>query len=90
MEQKRLFGFVVAEGSVPYGPVNPEEATDIFIRSCLIEGMVKDPSEYPFLEKNRELIDTIVSMENKVRKRNLMVSEEELFLIYKSRLKKRL
>ncbi len=87
VEQKRLFGFIVAEGSVPYGPVNPDEATDIFIRSCLIEGMVKDPSEYPFLEKNRELIDTIVSMENKVRKRNLMVSEEELFLIYKSRLK---
>ncbi len=87
VEQKRLFGFIIEEQTVPYGPVNPEEATDIFIRSALLEGMVKDTSAYPFLEKNRELIDTIVSMENKIRKRNLMVSEEELFLVYKGRLK---
>jgi len=87
VEQKRLFGFIVQEGSVPYGPVNPEEATDLFIRSALIEGMVKNPSEYPFMQKNRELIDSIVKMENKIRRRNLMVSDEELFLIYKSRLK---
>ncbi|OQY30862.1 MAG: ATP-dependent RNA helicase HrpA, partial [Spirochaetaceae bacterium 4572_59] len=86
MEQKRLYGFIIQEGMVPYGPINPGESTDIFIRSALIEGMVKDPSEYPFLQKNRELIDSIVNMENKIRCRNLMVSDEELFLIYKSRL----
>ncbi len=86
VQQKRLFGFIITEGSVPYGPVNPAEATDIFIRSALLEGMVKNPSEYPFLEKNRALIDSIVNMENKIRRRNLMVSDEELFLIYKSRL----
>ena len=86
VEQKRLFGFIIQDQTVPYGPVNPEESTDIFIRSALIEGMVKDPAAYPFLEKNRELIESIVAMENKIRKRNLMVSEEELFLIYKSKL----
>ncbi len=86
MEQKRLFGFVIAENQVPYGPVNPGEAEDIFIRGALLEGAVKDPAHWPFLEKNRTLIDSIMNMENKLRRRNLLVSEEELFLIYKQRL----
>ena len=85
-EQKRLFGFIISEGTVPYGPVNPGEATDLMIKGAFLEGMIRDTSSYPFLAKNRELIDSIVDMENKIRRRNLLVTDEELFLIYKERL----
>ncbi|RLW69984.1 MAG: ATP-dependent RNA helicase HrpA, partial [spirochete symbiont of Stewartia floridana] len=37
-EQTHLFGFLIAEGRmVPYGPINPPEAREIFIKSCLVE-----------------------------------------------------
>ena len=84
--QKRLFGFIIDEDTVPYGPVNPSEATDLLIRGALLEGAVRDTSAFPFLSANRELIDSIVDMENKIRRRNLLVTDEELFLIYKERL----
>jgi ATP-dependent RNA helicase HrpA len=84
--QKRLFGFIIAEDVIPYGTVNPSEATDIMIRGAFLEGAVRDTSSFPFLEANRNLIDSIVNMENKIRRRNLLVTDEELFLIYKERL----
>jgi ATP-dependent helicase HrpA len=41
-EKVTLNGLVVLERMVPYGRVNPKEATEIFIRSALIEeGLVK-------------------------------------------------
>ncbi|MDC7233611.1 MAG: ATP-dependent RNA helicase HrpA [Spirochaetales bacterium] len=84
--QKRLFGFIIGEDTVPYGPVNPSEATDLMIRGAFLEGAVRDTSAFPFLEANRSLIDSIVDMENKIRRRNLLVTDEELFLIYRERL----
>ncbi|QEN07617.1 ATP-dependent RNA helicase HrpA [Oceanispirochaeta crateris] len=86
VRQKRLFGFIIAEGTVPYGPVNPGEATDLMIRGAFLEGAIRDIESFPFLEKNRSLIDSIMNMENKIRRRNLLVTDEELFLIYKQRL----
>jgi len=86
VRQKRLFGFIIGEESVPYGPVNPGEATDLMIRGAFLEGAVRDRTNYPFLDKNNALIDSIVSMENKIRRRNLLVTDEELFLIYKERM----
>ena len=71
---------------MPYGPVNPGESTDLMIRGAFLEGAIRDTTNFPFLEKNRNLIDSIVNMENKIRKRNLLVTDEELFLIYKERL----
>ncbi len=85
-EQRRLYGFLLSERQVPYGPINPEEATDLFIRGALIEGALRDPSVFPFLEANRKLIDSIVEMENKIRRRNLLVGDETLFALYKDRL----
>ena len=39
LEQVSLFGLIiVADRKVSYGPINPEEACDLFIRSALIEG----------------------------------------------------
>jgi ATP-dependent helicase HrpA len=84
-EQVTLFGLVIVpRRSVSYGRISPEEASDIFIRSALVDG---DLEKFPrFLEKNRNLIETISSMEDKLRRRDLLVGDEDLFAFYKERL----
>ncbi|MDX1743334.1 MAG: DUF3418 domain-containing protein [Ruegeria sp.] len=38
-EQVSLFGLIIiSQRSVPYGPINPDEASDIFIRAAIIKG----------------------------------------------------
>lgn len=84
-EQVALFGLVVVTGRpVSYGRIAPEEASDIFIRSALIEG---DLERQPrFLAANSALIETISGIEDKLRRRDLLVDDEVLFAFYKERL----
>jgi len=84
-EQVSLFGLViVSKRSVSFGRIHPEEAHDIFIRSALVEGDVKKP--FPFLIHNQAVIESILHMEDKIRRRNLLVSEEELARFYANKL----
>ena len=84
-EQVSLFGLmIVPRRSVSYGPVNPEEAHDIFIRSALVEGEVRET--LPFLSHNQDLIKRLESMEDKVRRRDILVSPEALADFYSRRL----
>jgi ATP-dependent helicase HrpA len=84
-EQVSLYGLIiVSERPVSYGRVNPEEASEIFIRSALVEMDVRKPM--PFMEHNRRLIDEISSMENKLRKRDILISDEDIFAFYQKRL----
>lgn len=84
-EQVSLFGLIiVADRTVVYGRVNPTEASEIFIQSALVSGDVKRP--LPFMRKNRVRIETIQDLENKVRRRDLLISEADLFHFYKERL----
>lgn len=84
-EQVTLFGLVlVAARPVSYGRIAPEEASDIFIRSALVEG---DLERQPrFLAANRALIEKIRAIEDKLRRRDLLVDDEVLFAFYKERL----
>ena len=80
-----LYGLPLVTGrTVSFGAVNPQEASKVFIRSALVEG---DPSvTFPFLYYNRALIKKIVTMENKIRKRNILVADDDLVAFYESRL----
>jgi len=84
-EQVTLYGLPLVTGrTVSFGAVNPQEATKVFIRSALVEG---EPSvTFPFLDYNRALIKKIVTMENKIRKRNILVTDDDLAEFYESRL----
>ena len=84
-EQVSLFGLViVTRRPVSYGPINPAEASEIFIRSALIEGDLRRP--LPFLLHNLEVIERVSNMEDKIRRRNLLAGEDELARFYQKRL----
>jgi ATP-dependent helicase HrpA len=84
-QQVSLFGLVIVIGrTVLFGPVDPEKATEIFIQSALMENDVRNP--LPFMNHNQELIENVRDMEDRVRRRDFLVTEDDLILFYKKRL----
>jgi len=84
-EQVSLYGLIIVpERSISYGRINPEEASEIFIRNALVEGDIREP--LPFMEHNKRLIDEISGMENRLRKRDILISDEDIFAFYHKRL----
>ena len=80
-ERVTLYGLtVVAKRRVHYGPINPEEARRIFIRSGLAAGDYV--TRAPFFEHNRRLVAEIQELEHKARRRDVLVDEETVFQFY--------
>lgn len=90
LERVSLFGLpIVYNRDVEYGRYNKAEATEIFIKSCLVEGDLshKQRKELKFLDKNLSLIEKISKMENKLRQRNILVDESSIDNFYKEKIK---
>ncbi|MDP2840163.1 MAG: DUF3418 domain-containing protein, partial [Syntrophales bacterium] len=84
-EQVTLFGLIIVPGRpVSYSRIDPAEASRIFIRSALVAGEVQRP--LLFLIHNQALIEKIAGMEEKVRRHDLLVGEEEMAQFYEKRL----
>jgi ATP-dependent helicase HrpA len=84
-ERVTLYGLEIVSGrDVPYGPKNPEEAQEIFVRDGLVEGRVNDPPA--FLQHNLSLKKKLSDMEEKLRRRNIMVNEDVMADFYSQRL----
>ena len=84
-EQVSLFGLIiVSQRPVAYGPINPDEATDIFLRAAIIKGDLKKP--FDFMKHNQRLVDDIKGIEDRLRKRDVLIAEEDLFVFYRDRL----
>ena len=84
-EQVSLFGLIIIpRRSVSYGRIDPAEASRIFVKNALIEGELDQ--RINFLEKNRRLIEAIEAMEDKLRRRDLLVEEDVLAAFYADRL----
>ncbi|ALM54577.1 ATP-dependent RNA helicase HrpA [Halomonas huangheensis] len=83
-EQVTLFGLpIVARRKVHYGPVAPRESWELFIRRALVEGEFRTRGE--FLAHNRELIEEVTDLEDRARRRDILVDEETLFDFYAER-----
>lgn len=86
-EQVRLFGFLIADSAVvPYAPVNPEEAREIFIRRALVEGDLERGGSRGFLAANETLRRRLEGMEAKLRRRDLVAGEDAAAAFYDARL----
>jgi ATP-dependent helicase HrpA len=85
-ERVTLFGLLIVERRmVRYGKIDPTESRDIFIRQALIPGELKE--KYPFLVHNLELISEVQDLEDRTRRRDIMVDEETLYSLYDSGLR---
>ena len=85
LEKVTLFGLTIVEQRpVAYERINPDEARSIFIREALVTGEV--PRRIPFLEHNLSLFNHVKTMEEKLRKRGLVVDEETIAGLYEQRL----
>ena len=84
-EQVSLFGLVIVNGrKIAYGKVNPQEASEIFIRHALVQGEVFRP--FAFMAHNQALIRDLETLEDKTRTRDILATEDDLFIFYQSRL----
>jgi len=80
-ERVTLFGLPIVERrKVRYGKIDPTESREIFIRQALIPGEFKN--KYPFLVHNIELISEVQDLEDRTRRRDIMVDEEILYSFY--------
>ena len=84
-ERATLFGLeILRDRRVSYGRINPAEAHEIFVMSGLVEGDVDDPPA--FLPHNLGLQRKVEAMEEKLRRRDIMVPEAEIAKLYSARL----
>ncbi|MBW1649326.1 MAG: ATP-dependent RNA helicase HrpA [Deltaproteobacteria bacterium] len=84
-EKVILNGLVIAEGrSVSYGRINSAESSEIFIRSALMEKDIQDT--FGFLEHNKKLENNIIEIENRLRRKDIMVSEESIYDFYSKKI----
>jgi len=84
-EQVTLFGLTIVQGRpAAFGKINPAEASDIFIRDALVKEDVK--MLLPFMEHNRKLKEEITDIENRVRRRDILVDDNVPAGFYREKL----
>ncbi len=84
-EKVTLFGLViVANRKVNYGRIKPDEARGIFIQTALIEFELN--GTYKFLDHNKKIITDLEELEDRVRRRDILVDEYRLQLFYEKKL----
>jgi ATP-dependent helicase HrpA len=80
-ERVSLYGLtIVPKRRVHYGPINPTEAREIFIREALAN--MEFDTRAPFFEANRRLIAEVEALEHKARRQDVLVDEYQLFAFY--------
>lgn len=76
-----LFGLLINPGTkINYGPVNPAEAREIFIRSALAQGDFN--CKHDFFVHNQKLVDEIENLEAKSRRKDILVDETNVYDFY--------
>ena len=83
-EKVTLYGLtLIPKRRINYGPINPAEAREIFLRSALTEGDFD--TRAPFWRHNAELIEHVHHLEAKARRRDILVDEEAIYAFYDQR-----
>ncbi|CCQ12365.1 ATP-dependent helicase HrpA [Pseudoalteromonas luteoviolacea B = ATCC 29581] len=86
-EQQTLFGLIlVAKKRTIYSQIDVVLSRELFIREALVNQDLG--ASEGFLQHNQALIDEIHCLENKARRRDILVDEETLFAFYDERIPK--
>ncbi|MEZ2121144.1 ATP-dependent RNA helicase HrpA [Corynebacterium sp. CCM 9203] len=84
-QKSTLYGVtIIADRTVTYHRVDPGAARDMFIRHALIEG--DWTTHHRFFHDNRAMLDDAVELEDKARRRDIVVDEDTLFGFYDARI----
>ncbi|WP_051966794.1 ATP-dependent RNA helicase HrpA [Kitasatospora mediocidica] len=84
-ERVTLYGMpIVAQRKVNFGRIDPELCRELFIRNALVEGDWE--THHHFFAANRKLLQEVEELENRARRRDILVDDQTLFDFYDSRL----
>ena len=84
-ERSTLYGIVVnPKKRVNYGPINPAEARELFIREGLVAGEVAEEyaRRWAFYTHNHQLMLDIETLEHKSRRPDVLVDDELIVAFY--------
>ena len=83
-ERVTLYGVpLVAARTIQYSRINPEESRDLFIRHALVEG--DWDTHHEFFRANQALLQRLSELEERARRRDIVVDEEDLVAFYDAR-----
>ena len=83
-ERVSLYGLtIIPKRRVHYGPINPTESREIFIREALALGELDTKAR--FYVENERLIAEVEELEHKARRQDVLVDEHQLFAFYDSK-----
>jgi len=84
-ERVTLYGLpIVAGRTVAYGGVDPALSRELFIRRALVEGDWE--TRHAFLAENRRRVDEVRALEDRARRRDLLVDDQALFEFFDARI----
>ncbi|HPV31775.1 MAG TPA: ATP-dependent RNA helicase HrpA [Methylotenera sp.] len=84
-ERVSLYGLtIIRKRRVHYGPINPVESREIFIREALANG--EFDTRAPFFMANERLIAEVEELEHKARRQDVLVDEHQLFSFYDAKI----
>ena len=84
-ERVSLYGLtIIPKRRVHYGPINPTESREIFIREALANGDFDTKSA--FFVANERLIAEVEELEHKARRQDVLVDEHQLFAFYDAKI----
>ena len=84
-ERVTLYGIpLVVNRTVDYGAVDPVTSRELFIRSALVEGDWE--TRHAFFAANRALLDDVAGLEDRARRRDIVVDDQALHDFYDARI----
>ncbi|MGI8869740.1 MAG: ATP-dependent RNA helicase HrpA, partial [Mycobacteriales bacterium] len=83
-ERVTLYGVPLVTGRVVlYGDIDRESSRELFIRHALVEGDWQ--THHPFFAANQALLDEVTELEDRSRRRDIVVDDATLFRFYDER-----
>jgi len=84
-ERVSLYGLtIIPKRRVHYGPIDPKESREIFIREALANG--EFDTRATFFTANERLIAEVEELEHKARRQDVLVDEHQLFTFYDAKI----
>jgi ATP-dependent helicase HrpA len=84
-EKVLLYGVpIVAQRRVLFAKVDPEHARELFIRHALVQG--EWTTHHQFFHENRRLLADAEQLENRARRRGIVVDDDALYAFYDERI----